>query len=105
MVVGVLCLLGKGRLRDFADWGKQVLPLLKPALQRELLDFDAGRQGEGEETRWSDSMKATEGLTSDDIQRKASLAVQTMLKWLEVNRLTRHEGIAAAVAKLSDRQA
>ena len=41
------------------------------------------------ESRWSESARASAGLTSDDIHKKGSLAVQAMLRWLEVSRLTR----------------
>ena len=53
--------------------------------------------GELPERAWAESRAATEGLTSDDVHRKGSLAVQAMLRWLEVARLTRNSG---AVEKL-----
>lgn len=98
VVVGVLCLLGH-RLSALTAWAN-VQPHLKRELQRQMLDFDAAAQ-QSNQTAWADSTKATLGLTSEEVLKKGSLAVQTMLKWLEVNRLTRHEAIAAAVAKLA----
>jgi len=48
---------------------------------------------------------ATEGLTSDEVAKKGSLAVQAMLRWLEVNRLTHTTSVASEVAKLLALQA
>ena len=114
VVVGVLCLLGRP-LASLSTWA-HVLPHLRRELQKEMLAFDPASHGGdstpshggdstlshgGDSTVWAESRRATEGLTSDEVQKKGSLAVKTMLKWLEVNRLTRHESIAAAVAKLA----
>jgi hypothetical protein len=103
VVVGVLCLLGRP-LASLSTWA-HVLPHLRRELQREMLAFDPAASHGGDSTHhstvWAESRRATEGLTSDEVQKKGSLAVKTMLKWLEVNRLTRHESIAAAVAKLA----
>lgn len=95
MVVGALTLLGR-RLRTLTTWA-EVRPHLKTDLLKEMLEFDAAACAE---PHWADSIKATEGLTSDEVHRKGSLAVQAMLRWLEVTRLARREAIAAAVARL-----
>ncbi|KAL1525073.1 hypothetical protein AB1Y20_019946 [Prymnesium parvum] len=95
-VAGVLCLLGRRRA-ELASWA-HIRPHLRAELQREMLEFDPASQRN--ETAWRESSAATEGLTSDEITRKGSLAVQTMLMWLEVNRLTRADGVASALAKL-----
>jgi hypothetical protein len=98
VLMGVLCLLGR-RLRTLGDWQKQVLPHLRRELQREMLDFDPVKS-QAEQTCWVESRTATEGLTSDEIQSKGSLAVKTMLKWLEVQRLMRHDAVSKAVKTL-----
>ena len=94
VLVGVLCLLGRRR-PDLTDWRRGVQPHLKPSLLGEMKAFDATK--DGAERAWAESRAATEGLTSDDVHRKGSLAVQAMLRWLEVARLTRNSG---AVEKL-----
>ena len=84
MLVGVLCVLG--RLRVDGTYWRQVLPMLKPALLVEMRSFDPTA---GPSAPWVASQKVTEGLVSDDVRRRGSFAVQAMLRWLEVARLTR----------------
>ena len=73
---------------------------LKPSLLVELRDFDAS--AEHSDTRWDDSAKATDGLTSDEVHKKGSLAVQAMLRWLEVARLARRSAKKAAEAPAAE---
>ena len=89
VVVAVLCLLGAGTRATLGAWTQQVRPQLKPSLRKAMLDFDPALSYEEGESRWSESAKASAGLTSDEIHKKGSLAVQAMLRWLEVSRLTR----------------
>ena len=72
---------------------------LKSALTRRMLDFDAA-DAAADESAWAESAAASDGLTSDDVWRKGSLAVQMMLRWLEVTRLTRREAAAARDASV-----
>ena len=58
-----------------------------------MLEFDPLVE---EGAPWEESARASAGLTSDEIHKKGSYAVQVMLRWLEVTRLTRTEAMAAA---------
>ena len=93
VVVAVLCLLGKGTLAMLGTWAL-CRPHLKPSLRRALLEFDATQ--EGGEGQWKESEQASAGLTSDEVHKKGSVAVQAMLRWLEVARLTKREAGAVA---------
>ena len=97
VVTAVLCLLGLGRLSSLSAW-QFVRPQLKPSLPKGMLQFDAAR-AVTDETPWEESARASAGLTSDEVWKKGSLAVQTMLRWLEVTRLTRKEAGQAAAAE------
>ena len=71
---------------------------MKPSLPKGMLQFDAAK-AVTDETPWEESARASAGLTSDEVWKKGSLAVQTMLRWLEVTRLTRKEAGQAAAAE------
>ena len=58
-----------------------------------MLTFDPAGAAKEEATAWDESAKASAGLTSDEVHRKGSLAVQQMLRWLEVSRLTRMQAV------------
>ena len=100
VVAAVVCLLSLSRLPGgrLPPWS-QLRGHLKSSLTRRMLDFDAA-DAAADESAWAESAAASDGLTSDDVWRKGSLAVQMMLRWLEVTRLTRREAAAARDASV-----
>jgi hypothetical protein len=96
VLAGVLCVLSRARSDVWrGEWKTGVLPHLRPALLTEMRDFNLAADGPDEP--WLQSLAATDGLTSDEVHRRGSLAVQAMLQWLEVARLTRKSRVMAAV--------
>ena len=100
VVAAVVCLLSLSRLPGgrLPPWS-QLRGHLKSSLTRRMLDFDAA-DAAADESAWAESAAASDGLTSDDVWRKGSLAVQMMLRRLEVTRLTRREAAAARDASV-----
>ena len=70
------------------DWRRGVQPHHKPPPRRD----EGIRRDEGRRELRGRVARRDRGLTSDDVHRKGSLAVQAMLRWLEVARLTRNSG-------------
>ena len=103
VVAAVLCLLGLARLPGgrLPPWA-QLRGHLKSSLPRNMMQFDAAKAAAEDAAPWKESASAAEGLTSDDVWKKGSLAVQTMLRWLEVTRLTRKNAALAQTSAVAD---
>ena len=68
-------------------WVKELKPVMDPQLVQNCLEFDASV--EGRMKAWARSKQATRGLTSDEVLKKGSAAVQVFQKWVEACRLVR----------------
>ena len=88
------------RASELRAWKGGVLTHLKPSLLVEMKAFDAAKPGP--EQPWLDSSAATTGLTSEEVCKRGSLAVQAMLSWLEVARLTRNSRAIKLLEGTSD---
>ena len=100
---GVLLLLGKAKEPDepkkgggaaaadsplpLPEWMRDLKPLMDPGLVDSCLGFDASIAGRMK--AWARSKQATKGLTSDEVLKKGSAAVQVFQKWVEACRLVR----------------
>jgi len=84
---GVLTLLAKVKTcKELSDW-KAVHPHIEIALVKAVREFDPTVKGG--KTRWVENKKAIEGLTSDEVLKRGSAAVQVFQKWIESCRLVR----------------
>ena len=110
VVVGVLCLLG--RCGRGAIW-MTARQHLRPELLRAMMQFEPTAHHVAADTAadatdgtssaaagataeaWVESAAATAGLTTEEVRRRGSVAVQAMLQWLEVNRLARSASLAS----------
>ena len=72
--------------KDIPEW-KVVRPHMKEDMVKICTSFDASRRGD--KRAWSESKKATKDLTSDEVLKRGSAAVEVFMKWLEACRLVR----------------
>ena len=93
VLVGLLVVLGRPRAALEENW-HAVLPNLHLALLGEMSSIDPAEPTTVADLSvgsvWAESAAATEGLRSEEVLAKGSLAVQVMLEWLAAARLTRH---------------
>ena len=85
---GVLLLVGRVKsVKDAPEWRKGVHQQMNDPLVKECLALDASAQGRNK--AWLESKKATKSLTSDEVLKRGSAAVQVFQKWLEACRMVR----------------
>ena len=73
--------------KDLGEW-KDCKPKIDMDLVKECSAFDASLKGH--KRQWVECRKASKGLTSDEVLKRGSAAVQSFQKWVEVQRLVRH---------------
>ena len=84
---GVLLLVKKAKdVKEVSEW-KTTQPHMREELVKMCTTYDASVKGN--KKAWSESKKATKGLTSDEVFTRGSAAVQIFMKWMEVCRLVR----------------
>ena len=85
---GVILLLERATsFKEIPSWMKGVHQQMNAEMVRLCLDFDASV--EGHDKAWTESKKATEGLSVDEVLKRGSAAVQIFQKWVESCRLVR----------------
>jgi len=84
----VMLLLDRAKFhKDVPEW-KDVRGKVDMDLVKDCAAFDASLKGH--KRQWVECRKASKGLTSDEVLKKGSAAVQIFQKWVEVQRLVRH---------------
>ena len=85
---GVLLLINRAaKLADLPEW-KECRGKIDLDIVKECAAFDASLKGH--KKQWVESKKASKGLTSDEVAKKGSAAVQVFQKWVEIQRVVRH---------------
>lgn len=84
---GVVLLVGLAKaFKDVSEW-KEVRGMVTEALVKKCAEFDASLKGN--KKQWVECRKANKSLTSDEVSKKGSKAVQVFQKWVEISRLVR----------------
>ena len=84
---GVLTLLAKAKTcKELPEW-KEVHAHIELPLVKAVREFDPTLKGG--KTRWIETKKAIKDLTSDEVLKRGSAAVQVFQKWIEACRLVR----------------